>query len=135
MGRKLFVGGLAFSVTETKLRDFFAPAGTIESVAIITDRFTGEPRGFGFVEMSSDEEAKAAITQLNGQSLDGQAVVVNEARERQPRSGGFGGGGGGGQRRFGSGGGGAGGGRKGGHRGGGGGFGGGGGGGGRRGRF
>lgn len=125
MGRKLFVGGLAFSVTETKLRDFFAPAGTIESVAIITDRFTGEPRGFGFVEMSSEEEAKAAITQLNGQSLDGQAVVVNEARERQPRPGGFGGGGGG-QRRFGSGGG-----RKGGHRGGGGGFGGGG----RRSRF
>ncbi|MFB3897743.1 MAG: RNA recognition motif domain-containing protein [bacterium] len=127
MGRKLFVGGLAFSVTEAKLRDFFAPAGKVESVAIISDRFTGEPRGFGFVEMSSDEEAKAAITQLNGQSLDGQAVVVNEARERQPRPGGFGGGGGG-QRRFGGGGGG---GKRGGHRGGGGGFGGGG----RRGRF
>jgi RNA recognition motif-containing protein len=132
MGRKLFVGGLAFSVTEAKLRDFFAAAGTIESVAIITDRFTGEPRGFGFVEMSSDAEAQAAITKLNGQSLDGQAVVVNEAREQQKRSGGFGGGGGG-QRRFGSGGGGGAGGRKGGHRsgGGGGGFGGGG----RRGRF
>lgn len=117
MGRKLFVGGLSFSVTEAKLRDFFAPAGTVESVAIITDRFTGEPRGFGFVEMSSEDEAKAAITKLNGQSLDGQAVVVNEAREQQKRSGGFGAGGGG-QRRFGSGGGGAGG-RKGGHRGGG----------------
>lgn len=123
MGRKLYVGGLAFSVNETKLREFFGSAGTVESVAIITDRFTGEPRGFGFVEMSSDAEAQAAITKLNGQSLDGQPVTVNEAREQKKFTGGYGGGGG---CRFGSGGGGGGGGgRKGGHRGGGGGFGGG----------
>ncbi|MDI6784169.1 MAG: RNA-binding protein [bacterium] len=114
MGRKLFVGGLSFSVTEAKLREFFGAVGTIESIAIITDRATGEQRGFGFVEMSSDAEAQAAINQLNGKSIDGQSIVVNEAREKKP-GGGFGGGG---QRGFGHGGGG-GGGRKGGPRGGG----------------
>ncbi|MCX7919204.1 MAG: RNA-binding protein [bacterium] len=83
MGRRLFVGSLSFSVNEDKLRDFFSQVGTVNSVKIITDRYTHEPRGFGFVDMSTEEEAQDAISQLNGQPLDGQPVVVNEAREKK----------------------------------------------------
>jgi RNA recognition motif-containing protein len=114
MGRRLYVGGLSFSVTEDKLREFFGSAGTVESVAIITDRFSGQPRGFGFVEMGSDEAAQKAIQTLNGQSFEGQQIVVNEAREQKKRTGYGDGGSGGGRRGFGGSGGGGGSGRKGG---------------------
>ena len=100
MGAKIYVGGLPYSATETQLNDLFAVHGTVESARVITDRFTGQSRGFGFVEMSKDEEAKAAITALNGTQMDGRTLTVNEARPQESRSGaggrGFGGGGGGG---------------------------------------
>ena len=93
MGRKLFVGNLSYSTTDDRLREIFARAGTVESAAVLTDKMTGRSRGFGFVEMSSDEEAQGAITQLNGMEVDGRAITVNEARERtpgfRPRPGGF----------------------------------------------
>jgi len=123
MASKLYVGNLSFQSTEEDLRDLFKKHGTVESVAIITDRETGRPRGFGFVEMSSPAEAQAAIRALDGTSFDGRPIKVNEAQEK---SRGGGGGGGGGRGGFGGGGGGGGG------RGG---FGGGGGGGGGRGRY
>ena len=82
---KLFVGNFSFSTTEADLQALFAPYGNIESVAVVTDRQTGRSRGFGFVEMSSDEEAKAAIDQLNGKDLDGRPIVVSEARPREER--------------------------------------------------
>ncbi|MBW8065764.1 MAG: RNA-binding protein [Nitrospira sp.] len=98
MGAKIYVGGLPYSATETQLNDLFAVHGTVESARVITDRFTGQSRGFGFVEMSKDEEAKAAITALNGTQMDGRTLTVNEARPQESRSGaggrGFGGGGG-----------------------------------------
>jgi RNA recognition motif-containing protein len=128
MSTKLYVGNLSFSTTEASLGDFFAQAGSVGSVKLITDRDTGRSRGFAFVEMSSDEEAEKAIQDLNGKELDGRAITVSEARPQAPRSGGgggFGGGGGGGG--YGGGGGGYGGGGGGGGRGGKGGFGGGGG--------
>ena len=115
MGRKLYVGNLSFSVTDQDLSKLFSQAGTCESAAVITDRMTGQSRGFGFVEMSSNAEAQAAIQQFDGHELMGRAIRVNEAQERE-RTGGGGGGG------------------RGGHGGGGGGFGGGGGRGGRGGR-
>jgi len=100
MGAKIYVGGLPYSATEAQLNDLFAVHGTVESARVITDRFTGQSRGFGFVEMSKDEEAKAAITALNGTQMDGRTLTVNEARPQESRSGGggrgFGGGGGGG---------------------------------------
>jgi len=100
MGAKIYVGGLPYSATETQLNDLFAVHGAVESARVITDRFTGQSRGFGFVEMSKDEEAKAAITALNGTQMDGRTLTVNEARPQESRSGGggrgFGGGGGGG---------------------------------------
>ena len=100
MGAKIYVGGLPYSATETQLNDLFAVHGTVESARVITDRFTGQSRGFGFVEMSKDEEAKVAITALNGTQMDGRTLTVNEARPQESRSGaggrGFGGGGGGG---------------------------------------
>ncbi|MEC4688716.1 MAG: RNA-binding protein [Nitrospirota bacterium] len=100
MGAKIYVGGLPYSATETQLNDLFAVHGTVESARVITDRFTGQSRGFGFVEMSKDEEAKAAITALNGTQMDGRTLTVNEARPQESRAGGggrgFGGGGGGG---------------------------------------
>lgn len=108
MGRRLYVGNLSFSVTEDKLREFFGKVGTVESVAVITDRFSGQPRGFGFVELGSEEAAQQAIQTLNGQSLEGQQIIVNEAREQKKRTGFGGGGGGGGRRGFGGGGGGGG---------------------------
>ncbi len=102
MGAKIYVGGLPYSATETQLNDLFAVHGAVESARVITDRFTGQSRGFGFVEMSKDEEAKAAITALNGTQMDGRTLTVNEARPQESRAGGggrgFGGGGGGGKR-------------------------------------
>lgn len=88
MASKLYVGGLPYSTTEAELQDLFSQHGSVESARIITDRVTGRSRGFGFVEMSSQEEADQAIQQLNGSELGGRTLTVNEARPRQPRSGG-----------------------------------------------
>jgi cold-inducible RNA-binding protein len=88
MGRKLYVGNLSFAVTQGDLEELFAQAGSCDSVALITDRDTGQSRGFGFVEMSSNAEAQRAIQQFDGHELKGRALKVNEARE----SGGGGGG-------------------------------------------
>jgi len=98
MGKKLYVGNLGFDVTDKELEAVFSQAGVCESVAVITDKFSGQSRGFGFVEMSSAAEAQKAIQQLNGQDLKGRALKVNEARDRDDRGGGGGGGGGGGNR-------------------------------------
>ncbi|HZL07570.1 MAG TPA: RNA-binding protein [Candidatus Dormibacteraeota bacterium] len=95
MATKLFVGSLAWATNDDSLKDFFAAAGTVVSASVIMDRETNRSKGFGFVEMSSDEEAKAAVEQLNGKELDGRAVVVSEARPREDRPRGGGGGGGG----------------------------------------
>lgn len=107
MSKKIFVGGLAFSTNEDELRNLFAPFGQINSVQIVTDRYTGKSRGFGFVEMNSDEEAAKAIESLNGTELAGRTLTVNEARPPQRREGGGGfggrGGGGGGRGGFGGG--------------------------------
>ena len=127
MGNKLYVGNLSYNVRDEDLQQAFAQYGSVSSAKVMMDRDTGRSKGFGFVEMGSDAEAQAAINGMNGQSLDGRAIVVNEARPREERPGGFGGGGGGGRPSGGGGGFGGGGGRTG---GGGGGFGGGGGGGG-----
>lgn len=96
MGRKLYVGNLPYSVSEQSLQDTFAQCGTVESVNVITDRDTGQSKGFGFVEMSSDSEAQKAIQELNGSSIDGREIKVNEAKPKAPRGGGGGGGYGGG---------------------------------------
>lgn len=109
MGKKLYVGNLAFQVTGTDLGDLFAQYGAVTSAQIIEDRDTGRSKGFGFVEMSSDAEAQAAIDGLNGKQHEGRSLTVNEARPREDRGGGGGGGFGGG--RGGGGGGGFGGGR------------------------
>ena len=109
MGKRLFVGNLSYNTTEMDLRDAFGQLGTVADAKVVMDRDTGRPRGFAFVEMSTDEEAQNAIQQLNGRELDGRAIVVNEAQERSGGGGGRGGGGGG--RGFGGGGGGGGGGR------------------------
>ena len=104
MATKLFVGSLAWATNDDSLKDFFAAAGTVVSANVIMDRETNRSKGFGFVEMSSDEEAKAAVDQLNGKDLDGRAIVVSEARPREdrPRGGGGGGynGGGGDRQRY-----------------------------------
>jgi len=92
MGKKLYVGNLGFDVTDKDLEAVFAQAGVCESVAVITDKFSGQSRGFGFVEMSSSAEAQKAIQQFNGQDLKGRALKVNEARDREDRGGGNGGG-------------------------------------------
>ncbi len=94
MNKKLYVGGLPYAVTEDKLQEIFSAHGTVESARVITDRFTGRSRGFGFVEMSSEEEAQTAIDSLNGSDLDGRSLTVNEARPQEDRGGGGGGGGG-----------------------------------------
>jgi RNA recognition motif-containing protein len=109
MGSKIYVGGLPYSANDQQLHDLFAQHGTVESARVITDKYTGQSRGFGFVEMSTAEEAKAAIAALNGTQLDGRTLTVNEARPQEPRSGGGGGGGYGGGRSGGGGGGGGGG--------------------------
>lgn len=105
MNNKLFVGNLSFNVTENELQDTFAQYGTVLEANLMTDRMTGRPRGFGFVTMSSEEEAQKAIEGLNGFTLDNRALTVNVARPREDRPGG---GGGGGPRRGGGGGGGGG---------------------------
>ena len=86
MATKLFVGGLPYAVTDDQLREIFSAAGTVESAKVIVDRETNRSKGFGFVEMSTDEEAKAAIEQLNNKEVDGRALTVNEARPQAPRS-------------------------------------------------
>jgi RNA recognition motif-containing protein len=134
MGNKLYVGNLSYNVRDDDLQQAFAQYGTVSSAKVMMDRDTGRSKGFGFVEMGSDPEAQAAINGMNGQALDGRAIVVNEARPREERPGGFGGGsrggfgGGGGTGGGGFGGGGRSGGGGGGYGGGGGGYGGGGGG-------
>src|SRR3989338_11380084 len=100
MAKKLYVGSLSYSTTDASLRDFFASAGAVESATVLMDRMTGRSRGFGFVEMTDDEEAARAVETLNGQELDGRKIIVNEARplaDRPPRR--MGGGGSGGFRR------------------------------------
>ena len=104
MGTKLYVGNLSFETMESDLQELFSKVGHVASCSLITDKFTGKSRGFAFVEMASDEEAKKAIAELNGKSVDGRALTVNEARPREDRprrdfGGGGGGGGGGGHRR------------------------------------
>ncbi len=98
MGNKLYVGNLPYSVRDEDLQQSFGQFGSITSAKVMMERDTGRSKGFGFVEMGSDAEAQAAITGMNGQSLGGRSITVNEARPmeaRPPRSGGFGGGGGG----------------------------------------
>ncbi|MDQ7821280.1 MAG: RNA-binding protein [Candidatus Eremiobacteraeota bacterium] len=95
MSKKVYVGNLAYRTTEDNLRELFAPFGAVESVSIITDRDTGRSKGFGFVEMSSEEEAKAAIAGLDKKEIDGRALTVNEARDRKDSGGGGARGGGG----------------------------------------
>lgn len=126
MGTKLYVGNLSYNTTGSDLEQLFAQHGTVQSAEVIADRDTGRSKGFGFVQMGSEQEAQAAISALNGQEHDGRQLTVNEAKPREDRPrGGFGGGGGGGGR----------GGHSGGGGGGRGGYGGGGGGGGRGGRY
>jgi RNA recognition motif-containing protein len=110
MGSKIYVGGLPYSATEQELNDLFAVHGSVQSARVITDKFTGQSRGFGFVEMSSGEEASKAISALNGTQMGGRTLTVNEAKPQEPRSGGgggdrggrggFGGGGGGNRDRW-----------------------------------
>jgi RNA recognition motif-containing protein len=118
MGNKLYVGNLSYNVTSSDLEQLFAAHGTVQSAEVISDRMTGRSKGFGFVEMGSNEEAQAAIQAMNGQEHDGRALTVNEAKPREDRprrpgggggGGGYGGGGGGGGGRGGYGGGGGGG--------------------------
>ncbi|MEE8288222.1 MAG: RNA-binding protein [Nitrosomonadaceae bacterium] len=85
MGRKLYVGNLPYSVNQQSLQDTFSQCGTVELVTLITDRDTGQSKGFAFVEMSSNSEAQKAIQELNGSSLDGRAIKVNEAKPKAPR--------------------------------------------------
>ena len=88
MSNKLFVGNLSFNVTENELQDMFAEHGSVTEANLMTDRMTGRPRGFGFVTMSSAQEADSAVNALNGKSVDGRALTVNIARPREDRSGG-----------------------------------------------
>ena len=85
MAKRLFVGNLPYSMTDDQLSELFAAAGTVASANVVLDRQTGRSRGFGFVEMSNDDEAQTAISQLNGKEIDGRAIVVNEARAREER--------------------------------------------------
>ncbi|MEO8122911.1 MAG: RNA-binding protein [Burkholderiales bacterium] len=94
MGNKLYVGNLAYAVRDEELQQAFGQYGSVTSAKVMMDRETGRSKGFGFVEMGTDAEAQAAISGLNGQALEGRAIVVNEARPREERPGGFGGGGG-----------------------------------------
>ena len=94
MGNKLYVGNLSYNIRDEELQQAFAQYGSVSSAKVMMDRETGRSKGFGFVEMGSDAEAQAAINGMNGQALDGRAIVVNEARPREERPGGFGGGGG-----------------------------------------
>ena len=96
MGRKLYVGNLTYGVTDSALEQIFQPFGKVESAQVIKDRDTGRSKGFGFVEMGSDQEAQAAIAGLSGKEVNGRALTVNEAKPREDRGGGRGGSGGGG---------------------------------------
>ena len=100
MGKKLYVGNLSYDVSSSDLEAMLSPHGTVLSAEVISDRTTGQSKGFGFVEMDSDDDAKAAIAAMDGQDQGGRALKVNEAKPREPRSGGggYGGGGGGGRR-------------------------------------
>jgi len=91
MGSKIYVGGLPFAATEAQVEALFGEHGTVESARVITDKYTGQSRGFGFVEMSSPSEAQAAITALHSTEMDGRTLTVNEAKPMAPRSGGGGG--------------------------------------------
>jgi cold-inducible RNA-binding protein len=106
MGKKLYVGNLSYSVTDSELAKMFEPHGQVESAQVIMDRDTGRSKGFGFVEMKSDQEAQAAIAAMNGKESGGRALVVNEARPKTEGGGRGGHGGGGGGRGYGGGGGG-----------------------------
>ena len=108
MGQKLYVGNLSYNATSSDLEQLFSQHGTVQSAEVIQDRDTGRSKGFGFVEMGSDQEAQAAITALNGQQHDGRALTVNEAKPREDRGPRGGGGGGGGRGGYGGGGGGGG---------------------------
>jgi RNA recognition motif-containing protein len=88
MSNKVYVGGLPYSVTDAQLQEIFAPHGTVESARVIADKFTGQSRGFGFVEMASGSEAQAAISALNGTQFGGRSLVVNEAKPQANRGGG-----------------------------------------------
>ncbi len=99
MGRKLYVGNLPYEIGENELQELFARAGSVESVTVMRDQMTGRARGFGFVEMSTDEEAQTAIRELNATQVGGRSLTVNEARPKTSGGGGGFGGGGGGQRR------------------------------------
>ena len=105
MSMKLYVGNLSFQTSSEDLQQLFAQAGTVESASVVEDRETGRSRGFGFVEMSSNEEGQAAISQFNGKEINGRSLTVNEARPREDRGGNRGGGGGGGRGGYGGGGG------------------------------
>ena len=100
MATRIYVGGLPYSATEREIENLFASHGTVTSVTVITDKYTGQAKGFGFVEMATDTEAQSAINSLNGTLMGGRTLAVNEAkpREERPRTGGYGGGGGGGDR-------------------------------------
>ncbi|MGD1276416.1 MAG: RNA-binding protein [Tepidisphaeraceae bacterium] len=98
MGKKLYVGNLSYQIDSSELEQMFGAHGQVVSAQIINDRDTGRSKGFGFVEMATDQEAQAAIAALNGQEHQGRALTVNEARPREERGRGFGGGGGGGGR-------------------------------------
>ena len=99
MGKKLYVGNLGYGVSDSDLQQLFEPFGTVQSAQVIADRDTGRSKGFGFVEMGSDQEAQAAIAALNGKEVDGRSLTVNEARPKTEGGGrgGYGGGGGGGR--------------------------------------
>ncbi len=106
MGTKLYVGNLSFNTTENELQELFSQAGTVQEVTLMQDKFTGKSRGFAFVTMGSEEDAQNAISKFNGQTVEGRALTVNEARPRESRPpgggggrGGYGGGGGYGGRR------------------------------------
>jgi RNA recognition motif-containing protein len=88
MAAKLYVGGLSYSTTSETLREYFAQCGTVESASVITDKFSGQSRGFGFVEMATSEEAQRAISELNSKDLDGRKITVNVSNPRTPGSGG-----------------------------------------------
>jgi RNA recognition motif-containing protein len=94
VGNKLYVGGLPYSVTDQQLQDLFAQHGTVSSAKVISDRYTGRSRGFGFVEMATSEEAQKAIAAMNGTQFEGRTLVVNEAKPQEKRERSWGGGGG-----------------------------------------
>jgi len=104
MSKRLYVGNLPYTITESALQEMFSEAGPVDSVKLITDRDTGRSKGFAFVEMATDEAAEKAIADFNGQKIEGRPMTVNEAKPQQPREGRMGGGGGGGGRRHGFGG-------------------------------